>query len=162
MLFKDLKINYPVYALRKDNDVMKAIQGKVVSVSAPHVENIRPGQMSTSQLVVDVTIDLDGERNTYSIPEMLSVTYAGNSLVLSVDRDGILREIEAMKAQSEEALRSVDKHKKILDDCTSILSDWNPAFKDKKEADERFNKIEESVSNLTEMFSKFMNEFKNK
>lgn len=63
-----------------------------------------------SQMVVDVTIEADGATRTYSIPEASGITYAG-ATVLSTDRDGIIREIEAIKSQSEEALAGVESHK---------------------------------------------------
>lgn len=159
MLFKDLKPNYPVYALFKE-DTTKAVQGKVTSISGPRIEQIKPGQITTSQMVVDVTIELEGKTATYSIPEMLSVTYAGNKLVLSVDKEGILREVEAMKSQSEEALKNENTYKKIIEDCSAILSDWSPVFKEKKETEERLNKIENSIDKLSGLVSSLVNEFK--
>lgn len=157
MLFKDLKPNYPVYALQQ-GDTIKAVQGKVINVSNPHIEpSAQVGKMA--QMVVDVTIDLGGKTSTFSIPETLSVTYAAN-LVLSVDRDGILREVEALKSQKEEVLKNVPRDQKIVQECTEILAEWNPVFKEKKETEERFCKLENSLEKLTGLVSGFIEEFK--
>ena len=107
MLFKDMKPGYPVYLLDK-KDGIKAIQGKVVKVSDPYFPPVQPGQMptmNTTQRVVDVTLEAEGVTNTYSIPETLTVTYAANSLVLSTNREGILRDVESIKTRDEEELR---------------------------------------------------------
>lgn len=158
MTFKDLKPNYPVYALHKGGG-LTALQGKVINVSLPHVEP-SVGLSSAAQMVVDVTADIDGKTATYTINESSGVTYAGTDLVLSVDREGIIREVEGLKAQSEEVIASVDRHRKTLEDCTKILTEWNPAYKEKRETEERFNKIETSIGRLSELVSGFIEEFK--
>lgn len=161
MLFKDLKPGYPVYVLQKENDP-KAFQGKAIKVSDPYFPPAPIGQMpsmSTTQRVVDVTLEVNGVTNTYSIPETLSVTYA-NNLVLSTDRDGILRDVESMKSQSLDIVNSVEKHKAIVDGCDKILEEWNPVFAEKKEQDKRISGLEEKVEGIGKMLSDFINEFK--
>lgn len=161
MLFKDLKPGYPVFLLRKGDEI-KALQGKAIKVSDPYFQPSPIGQMpsmSTAQRVVDVTLEADGVTNTYSIPETLSVTYA-NNVVLSTDREGILRDVEAMKGQSEEVVRSVERHRSIIEDCEKILEEWNPAFAEKKEQDKRISVIESDVKGMKKMLTDFINEFK--
>lgn len=161
MLFKDLKPGYPVYLLQK-GDGIKAFQGKTIKVSDPYFPPSPIGQippMSTSQRVVDVTLEANGVTNTYSIPETLSVTYA-NNVVLSTDREGILHDVEAMKGQSEEVVRSVERHRSIIEGCEKILEEWNPAFAEKKEQDKRISGIESEVKGMKKMLADFINEFK--
>ena len=40
-------------------------------------------------MVIDVTIESNGKTATYTIPENLSVTYAGD-IVLSTDKQGLI------------------------------------------------------------------------
>lgn len=162
MLFKELKQNYPVYIL--DKQAVSFTQGKVVNVSLPrmNLSNGTIGMMPTSSpttMLVDVTIETDGRTATYSIPENLAVTYAGN-IVLSTDREGIGREVEAMRATAEQVLSSVDKQKEILDKAKTLLAELNPAFKEKKETDERFNRIEGDVSEMKSMVRDLLNKLK--
>ena len=164
MLFKDMKPGYPVYILQK-GDTLKAVQGKTIKVSDPYFPPAPIGQipspsLTTSQRFVDVTLEVEGVTNTYSIPETLSVSYA-NNLVLSTDKEGILRDVEAMKSQSEEVVRSVDKHKAVISGCEKILEEWNPAFAEKREQDKRIAGLESKVDGLGKMLEKFINEFKN-
>lgn len=162
MLFKELKQNYPVYIL--DKQAVSFTQGKVISVSLPrmNLSNGTMGMMPTSSptaMLVDVTIETDGRTATYSIPENLAVTYAGN-IVLSTDREGISREIEAMRATAEQVLNSIDKQKEVLDKTKSLLAELNPAYKEKKETDERFNRIEGDVSEMKSMVRDLLNKLK--
>lgn len=160
MLFKDLKPGYPVYMLDKDS--VKTATGKTVNVSQPRFANTSAAggnYQATAQMYVDVTIETEGQTKTYSIPDTLGVTYAGN-VVLSTDRDGILRDVEAMKNQSEEALKNVERHKETIACCEKILEEWNPAFAEKKRQDERISGLENEVKGLGSMLRDFINEFK--
>lgn len=161
-MFKDIKQNYPVYIF--DKQAVEYIQGKVTSVSLPRLQRDINGMTSMSQIgnsmVIDVTIDAGGRSATYTIPENLCVTYAGN-LVLSTETEGIVREIEAMNKTAEQALAMVDRQKEIKDKTAALLVELNPVYKEKRDTEERFNKIESSVSEMKNMLSSFIREFKN-
>ena len=159
MLFKDMKPGYPVYLL--DKETIKTATGKIVNVGQPHFPNPMAGNLSqTTQMLVDVTVESDRQTRTYSIPDTLSVTYAG-TLVLSTDREGILRDVEAMKSRSEEVLKEVEKHRYTITECDKILEEWNPAFAEKKRQDERISGLESEVKGLGSMLREFIGEFKN-
>lgn len=164
MQFKDIKQNYPVYIL--DKQELTYTQGKVVSVSFPRLDTNKMSQMpsvtnpmASTQMVVDVTIEANGKTATYTIPESLAITYTGN-LVLSTDKDGISREVEALKASAEQVLASVDHQKEVLEKATSLLAQLSPSYREKKETEERFTKLESSVSDIKSMIENFVKEFK--
>lgn len=158
MLFKDLKAGYPVYFL--DKNETKYYQGKVISVAVPRYDSSQIGisQQATS-LVVDITIEANGATRTYTIPETSTLTYAAN-IVLSTDKDGIVREVEAMKSASEEALSQVEIHKQTVINCNQLLEDLNPAFAEKRAQDKRIEGIENEVKSLGAVLRDFINEFK--
>lgn len=68
--------------------------------------------MGQSQMVVDVTIEANSKTATYSIPENLSVTYAGD-VVLSTDKQGLIAEVEQMKNTAERYLSQFLNRKKL-------------------------------------------------
>ena len=143
MLFKDIKQNYPVYILDKQEFCI--IPGKATAVSFPRIEiNQKTGR---SEMVVDITIEANGKTATYTIPENLSVTYAGN-MVLSTDKQSLTGEVEAMVANADQIIASVPHAKKIKDKAPAILADLNPVYKEKQETEQRFGKIEGSISEM--------------
>ena len=144
MLFKDMKQNYPVFILNKEE--MTVVEGKVKTVSFPHMDTNR----GTTQMVVDVEIEADGKTATYAIPENLSVTYAGN-LVLSTDGEGLLREIEARQTAAEQILASVDKQQTIIERAKALRAEYNPAFKEKQETEKKFKEIDKSISEMKDL-----------
>ena len=162
MLFKDIKQNYPVYILDKQD--LSVIQGKATSVSFPRMD-MNP-KIGKTEMVVDVTIEVNGKTGTYAIPENLSVTYAGN-LVLSTDKQGLSGEIEAMKNNAEQILASVDRQKEILNKASSLLTELNPVYREKQETEKRFGVIEtqvsevkKSVDEIKDLVTSFLKEFK--
>lgn len=148
MLFKDLKTNYPIFILNKQE--VSLVQGRVVSVSFPRMDINQ--SINKTEMVVDVSIEVDGKTATYVIPESLSVTYA-NNLIISTDKQGLLNEVEAMKNNAEQVIASVDRQKEILEKSNVLLSELNPIYKDKREADKRFSQIEDSVKEVRESIS---------
>lgn len=165
MLFKDTKSGYPVYILNRDE--MTAKQGKVINVGAPYFEPQKPGQLSPSTArLVDVTVETDGKTQTYAIGENTSVAYAGN-IVLSLDCADILREVQAIKSQSEEVIKSIDKHKGIVERSETILQELDTAYKEKRETDKRIDTIQsevkgikDEVGGLSKMITDFISNFK--
>lgn len=153
MLFKDIKQNYPVHIL--DKDKLSLSDGKAITVGFPRYD------LTAKTTVIDITLDVNGKTATYAIPENLSVTYAGN-LVLSTDKEGLVREIEAMKTSAEQIISSVDHQKDIIAKSSTLLSDLNPQFKEKQETEKRFANIESSVNKIEELVTNFINNFNSK
>lgn len=156
MLFKDLKIGYPVYIFHKDGE-KRITQGKVTAISPSRLP--QTPSLQTMQMVVDVTIDDGGSSRTYTIPDNLSVTYS-NNLVLSTDRDGVIREVEILKNQCADELAKIEEYRKSVSECEKILTEWNPVFREKRETEERFSKLETSMSDLKSMMSGLIKELR--
>lgn len=106
-----------------------------------------------TEMVVDVTIEANGKMATYAIPESHSVTYAGH-LVLSTEKSGLMSEVEAQKANAEQVLASASKAQNIIDKAPSLLAELNPMYKEKQETEQRFGKIEKSISGMEELMKK--------
>lgn len=156
MAFKDIKQGYSVYILDKQN--MTITEGKVITVGFPHVDMNNKPQTGVSQMVVDVTIESSQKTATYSIPENLSITYAGD-IVLSVDKQSLSYEVQSMKTQAEKIIESVPKQKEIVEKANVLLSELNPEYKEKKENEQRFNRIEDSINKLESTVANFINSF---
>lgn len=148
MTFKELKQGYSVYILDKDD--MSVKQAKVVNVSTPHIDK-KTFELGAA-LVVDVMLDVDGVTSTYTLKEDTETGYA-QSTVITTDKQAVIREVEVVKTQSEDALSQVDVHKDRLQKCNDILAEYNPAIREKREIDERFGKLEGSIDELKAMLS---------
>lgn len=146
------------FTIKLVNQDITITDGKVISVGFPHLDLSTKPTMGQSQMVVDVTIEANSKTATYSIPENLSVTYAGD-VVLSTDKQGLMAEVEQMKNTAEKILESVPKQKEVVDKTTVLLSELNPVYKEKEETEQRFSKIEESISRMESTVNNFINSF---
>ena len=59
MAFKDVKQNYSVYILNKQD--ITITDGKVISVGFPHLDLSTKPAMGQSQMVVDITIEANSK-----------------------------------------------------------------------------------------------------
>ncbi len=153
LLFKNAKVGQTIHIL--DRRTADYRIGKVEQpVSAPHFEPNNP------TLMVDVTIRSDNDVRTYSIPENLSATYAGD-LCLATDTNELLSELDQMELQGEKELKDMPRIEKMLQAVKERKMQLNPTLKEKQEQDQRMQKLESSVQNLAEMFEKFMKQKSN-
>lgn len=149
MTFKELKQGYPIYMLDKDKLEVKC--GKVRENSFPRIEQMN-GQRT---MVVDVSVECDGKTATYTMPEDSCVVYA-NNLVISTHQQGLTTEVEKMKEEAERILASVDRQEKIISVADDLLAQLNPTLKEKRETEQRFQKIEGRMNGVDDKLDKLL------
>lgn len=150
-MFSDLRKGFQVYSLRTD-DAPKFLTGKVIAVSDPRFIPNNPGDyMSVQQRVVDLTVEIEGETKTFTVPESQNVAKAAG-ITLATSIDPIINELNAIRTESEDALQKVDMHKSRIEECNKILESVNPQFKKTREQDKRIEGIEKKVDGLAGSF----------
>ena len=155
MTFKELKQGYPIHILDKDKLTVK--QGKVQSVAFPRVDTMQ-GQR---QMVVDITVEHNGTTATYTMPEDACLVYA-NNLVISTEPQGLIVEVEKMKSEAEHILASVEHQKEIVEVADELLAKLNPAFKEKRETEQRFEQMEKRMDKVDDNISQLLSLVKSK
>lgn len=148
ILFKDSKAGQNIYMFSRQNADFKV--GCVSS--APSIPHYVPNQ---AVLMTDIAIKVDGEEKTYSIPENLALTYAGDWCI-ATDQQDLLREVEALDAQAEKQIADLPRLEEIREKCKQLKLDLNPQLKQQQLTEERFNRIESNMADLTSMFKTFM------
>ena len=152
MNFRDIQKNHPVYVLDKATVELK--QGKVVE-SAPHMNTGIATVSGNVQPMRDVTIEVDGKQTIYTIPEHLSVTFAGD-IVLATEQQGLSAEVERMRNEAESVLSSVERMKELKARSEELLASLNPAIKEKQETEKRFKSIEGDISGIRGMVKQLL------
>jgi len=160
MNFKELKPNYPIHILDK-NEGVKYVLGKVLNVGQPRYDMTTqqaPGSMpnfSMPPMKVDVTIEADGKTKTYVFDENSATVSVGNVL-FSTDKEGIVRELDATIAHCEQYLSEEERVKKDLEESKALKGQLDTTYKDKQETDKRFEKIEKNQEEMGDMMRKIM------
>lgn len=120
-------------------------------IYAMEVANDKDGY--EGKIVIDVTINVKDKQATYTIPEQLSVTRA-NNLVLATDQKDLIQELETMETNAKLIIDSVDTQKTILQKADKLLLELNPVLKEKQQNEQRFSKIEDSLSQIAKLMEK--------
>lgn len=63
-----------------------------------------------------------------------------------------MNQLNAAKRTSSDILDSIDKHRRTLEACDSILEEINPAFKQTKDQDRKIKNLEEKVDRMGSSF----------
>ena len=173
-MFKDARVGQTLYFFDQVNCSVEPY--RIVSVGATRLEAnynqagaakagtpglpVVPGyNPSQATMVVDITVDANGGQKTYTVRDTGELCGTTNGLV-SCDLSIVLKEIEARKAVSEDALARTDYHKECVGKCEELLTQYDPSKKEKMEIDTRITKIEDSVNNLTTVINNFISEWK--
>lgn len=160
MYFNELRNGYPVYILNRTD--MNVTTGKVINKGDPYFPKMNPNnpmKPMPTQRVVDVTIEIAGRTQTFTFVEnsyVNSTKFEGKELVLSTEKQGIIKEVEVVKAEKESSIANYENDKATVEKCEKILSDWNPEFAEKKKQDERISNMEKKLDNMMELFQKYM------
>ena len=159
MAFQNLRNNHQIYILHKD--VIPTLEiGKITNVSVPV-----PKYGNTSMyndLVLDITADIDGKpTNFQKLPANSEIADFGNSLVVAVSKEAMNSEVASMKQRSLDILNSIEQHRSVIDGCDEILKVLNPEIAEKQRQEQENKALREEINSLKEMFSEFINQFKN-
>ena len=159
MAFQNLRNNHQIYILHKDVPPTLEI-GKVTTISAPVPKY---GNVSMyNDLVLDIQVDVEGKvTNFQKIPANGEIADFGNSVVVSCNKDAMNSEIQSMKQKSLDIINSVEEHQSIIQGCEQILQTLNPEIAEKQKQELENKALREEISSLKEMFTDFINQFKN-
>ena len=159
MAFQNLRNNHQIYILKKDAVPTLEI-GKVTNVSVPV-----PKYGNTSMyndLVLDITADIDGRATNFQkIPANSEIADFGNSIVIATSKEAMNNEVASMKQRSLDIINSVEQHQSIVKGCDEILQILNPEIAEKQRQEQENKQLREEINSLKEMFSEFINQFKN-
>lgn len=139
--------------------------GKVVNVGMPRI-NTQAGQANTfgtmpqMQMVVDVTVEWNGQTKTYTLADNASVAAVG-SVMVSIDKADILKELQATKADCEQYLANVDKKKEQLEQCDKLIGELDTEHKEKTEITNRLNDLDSKYDKVIEGQNKIMEMIQN-
>lgn len=159
MAFQNLRNNHQIYVLHKD--VIPTLEtGKVTHVSVP-VPKYGTNSMY-NDLILDITVEIEGKvTNFQKLPANSDIADFGNNIVIAVSKEAMNNEVMSMKQRSVDILNSLEQHRSIINGCDEILQVLNPEIAEKQRQEQENKALREEINSLKEMFSEFMNQFKN-
>lgn len=145
MLFKDIKIGDTLYFY--DRTSIELSTKKVAKVSAPYLDN---------NVMVGMVVDVAVGEKRYKFRESAEVGFDGD-IVISPNKDQILREADCRVANNEAVIASVPQLEAEMPRLRNVINILAPERKAQKMQEERMAKMEQSIDSLKEMFEVFIN-----
>lgn len=162
-MFSNLRTNSQIYVLHRDAEPYIEI-GQVVSVSQPRPRYQTSNFMSPQETVVDVVVSVNGNNITLqSLPANLDVADQGTlngSLFITTSRDAMNVEVNSMRQKSLDIINSVDRHKKIVQDCEVLLQRLNPEFAEQKQQKQEIDMLKTQMSEMMSGMKELMAQLK--
>ena len=160
-MFQNLRSNSQLYILHKENNPYIEY-GSVVNVSSPRPKypmNPPIGQMPTMEMVVDVTVNINGQNTSFqNLPAGMEIADFGQNgnIVISCSRDAMNNEVAMMKQKSIELLNSVEYHQGVIASCDKMLNQLNPEFAEKRRQEEEIANLKGQMSEMSKNMSDLM------
>lgn len=159
MAFQNLRPNNQIYILHKDA-IPTLELGKVLNVSLPVPKYGNTGMYTN--LILDITADINGKTTDFQkLPANHEIADFGNNIVISTSKEAMNNEIMSMKQRSLDIINSIEQHHSIVEGCDQILQILNPEIVEKQKQEKENKALREEINSLKEMFSEFINQFKN-
>ena len=159
MAFQNLRNNHQIYILYKDATPTLEM-GKITYISVP-VPKYGTNNMY-NDLVLDMTVEVDGKSTNFQkLPANNEIADFGNNIVVATSKEAMNNEVLSMKQRSMDILNSLEQHQSIIKGCDEILQALNPEIAEKQRQEQENKALREEINSLKEMFSDFMNRFKN-
>lgn len=165
-MFKNIRVGSPLYLLHKNEPKLEIGEVESVTQQPPQFtmsyQSGVPYQQQKEN--VDIQLCVNGEKVTLQqIPSNMEIADIGNGMVVSENKDTMMREVEALRRNSRSVLDSIDKHQSIVEKCNDFLAILNPDVKKEaeriKEMDalrENVNALGDDVSEIKEMLTRIL------
>lgn len=153
MQFKNLAKGYTIYILEKET--LKVNNVPIIDISAPHFDANFQCNSGTQPMiqVCDITINVNGNVMKYIVgsEEQVVATGINNNTIITPNKENIFRELEAIKNESEDVLNRVDWYKNRIKECTTLMSEYSPEYRGKKEIEDRLSKVEKGIGKINDI-----------
>jgi Zn-finger domain-containing protein len=150
-MFSNLTQNSILHVLDLNNNP-KVLSGPIESVSLPRPKynTFNPNM----EMIVDITATIAGERREFKgVPNTSIANFGDAAFIIAENKDALSSYITSMMQNSKTILNSMEKHKKLVKDYETALSELNPSVQDNKAIESlqnQVNTLQDSIKVLLE------------
>lgn len=150
-MFSNLRPNSQIYILHKESTPYIEV-GSVVSVSQPVPKFAVSNFMAPQELVVDITVKINDNNVTLQkLPANLDIADQGSAngaIVITTSREAMNSEVDSLRQKSLGIINSIDYHKKIVQDCETLLQRLNPEFAEQRQQKQEIDTLKTQMSEM--------------
>lgn len=151
MFFKDLQKNTPFFIIENAANKFKVHTATLVSVSQPRFEN---NLQQFANKVIDLNVTYNNQNLTYTVNENAENTvFAPNGTILIIDNQQLVTQLKSLKLSCETTIKEADNAKVKLELIDRSLEEYDLSFKEKRETEDKYNRLSDKVDKMTEQFN---------
>lgn len=160
-IFRDFQAGQTLYILIKD-DRLKYEESSAVSVSPARTDvqqNNQAYPMQNLRQVRDITYTI-GDQTFTDIADvnssLFSTSKPGAPTLVSTEKEYIINELKETLKQSEKLVKDIDKHKKRIKECKTLIAEIDTEYNEKVQTENRLSKLEESSIKTNELLQQLL------
>jgi len=126
-MFSNLSKGSVLYGLDNKEGV-KLFTATIDKVSLPYPRNMQNTFGQMPEMVVDITVNMDGERREFKqVPSNNAIADFGpNTVVLSDSKDSLVNYVRSLRQTSRNIIESCSRHQELIPQYDKVLEDLNP------------------------------------
>lgn len=141
-MFKDLRNGSPVYIL--DRKEITVTQGTLTNTPMSRFDT----RIGTQKMVVDLDVEISGSKTSYVVEDSVSASYFGDK-VITCDKQSIYSELEAIKANSEAAVKMHTYHQQAIPKCEALMREYSDQYRERTETQQRMDSMESQLKEIS-------------
>ena len=85
-----------------------------------------------------------------------------DNMLITPNREVVLRELQGIQGQAEAALKMVDRQKEVIAKCQGLIAELDPVAKEREAVELRMSALEKSNNEILKQVSELLNTLKTK
>ena len=151
MFFKDLQKNTPFFVVENNANTFKVHPATLLNVSQPRFEN---NLQQFSSKVIDLNVSFNNQTLTYTVNENAENTvFAPNGTILIIDQQHLVSQLKSLKLTCENTIKEGEIAQTKVNQIEKSLEEFDITFKEKKETDEKINRLSSQMNEINEKFN---------
>lgn len=152
-MFSNLKEKDIIYILDKSNDISVKL-GAITHIN----NNTNNPYYNITPTEIEFNADVNGDNYEFKkIPASMSIYCPSKDIVISDNKEDLLREYDNMVKLSKQVLDSIPYHQKVIESEEAVLAVLNPKYAEVKEQKKQLENLETRVGGVEQGISDIKN-----
>lgn len=140
--------------LRQGDTVLVLEQSDKLTLNTGEITELLPNYAPNYSGNINMKVKINGQEYEFKkVPWNQSVAKNGK-IIIGENKDVILKEVSALKENSEQILGNIDYYKQLIKDCDTILRKNDTYYNSTVKHDEEINDLKNQINDMSKALAK--------
>lgn len=140
--------------LRQGDTVLVLEQSDKLTLNTGEITELLPNYTPNYNGNINMKVKINGQEYEFKkVPWNQSVAKNGK-IIIGENKDVILKEVSALKENSEQILGNIDYYKQLIKDCDTILRKNDTYYNSTVKHDEEINDLKNQINDMSKALAK--------